>query len=150
MQIEDKIKAEKEKKKYLEKYTLNRARIRGLLMDLEFWESYASSTSQSLKPIMVSTSGSTGKMEQGAVNAVAVIEQITRSIAECEKERKEVYETIGMVHSPRYRTVLEMIFIDGMSIAQVAGEFGKSYQGMNNIYHKAMEQITIEGVRYDV
>lgn len=145
MQITQEMKQiEYNKREYLERYTLNKARMKALESDLEFWENYAENTAVKLKPIMVSSSGETScRMEQGAVNAVEIRDKIKKELQQCARERTKVVDTISCVAVPHYRVVLEMIYLSGMSIDQLAGEFGKSYNGMLKVYHQAMSKVRL-------
>ena len=72
--------------------------------------------------------------------------EIEQEIAFAKEARKERAQAISAVQNPRYRAVLQMYYIGGMSFFKISCVLGKSERNIQDIHRKAIKQIEGENI----
>lgn len=128
------------KKAWLREYRLSMERARSLSEELRRWKDIAEKATQSFDP--VPTGGGVSDRVGNAAAMIADIErEIEQEIAFAKDARKERVRAINAVQNPRYRMVLRMYYIAGMSFYKISCVLGKSERNIQDIHRKAVEQI---------
>ena len=131
---------QEQKKAWLREYRLSMQRVRSLAEELRRWQDIAEKATQSFDPVPAG-----GVASDRVGNAAAMIADIQREIEQeiafAKDSRKERVQAINTVQNPRYRMVLRMYYIAGMSFFKISCVLGKSERNIQGAIHrKAVEQ----------
>ena len=137
MKYEDKL-------KYLCQYQDVIRKIKGLEFEREKWHNIGLDIAQKYSD-MPPCGGSDSKVEKSAVGAQAIYETICEEEAAAKILREEIKKAIQTVKKARYRQVLEMRYINGMTVYRIADEYSKSEQNIRKILKNAVCEIEIGG-----
>ena len=134
----------KEKRDYLMHYQNLQNRIIGLAHEIEKWESIASKVNSAINGSGVSSGDNSSKVERGAVNVADIINSIQTEINSAKDVRDEILTTIRTkCRVMRYREVLEMYFINGMSVYSIAKVLKKEEKSVHKIINAALKELDI-------
>lgn len=133
-----------EKRDYLMHYQNLQNRIIGLTHEIEKWESIASKVNSAINGSGVSSGDNSSKVERGAVNVADIINSIQTEINSAKDVREEILTTIRTkCRVMRYREVLEMHFINGMSVYNIAKALKKEDKSVHKIINAALKELDI-------
>ena len=133
-----------EKRDYLMHYQNLQNRIIGLTHEIEKWESIASKVNSAINGSGVSSGDNSSKVERGAVNVADIINSIQTEINSAKDVREEILNTIRTkCRVMRYREVLEMHFINGMSVYSIAKVLKKEEKSVHKIINAALKELDI-------
>ena len=119
-------------------------RIIGLTHEIEKWESIASKVNSAINGSGVSYGDNSSKVERGAVNVADIINSIQTEINSAKYVRDEILNTIRTkCRVMRYREVLEMYFINGMSVYSIAKALKKEEKSVHKIINAALKELDI-------
>lgn len=131
-----------EKDRFLRQYRENAIRIRGLVQEAERWEQIAMSTAISGEPS--SGGGNTGgRVQAAATNAAAIVQDIQRDMDGIRAERKEVRRLVDGVQNRRQKMLLELRYINGLTVDQIANEIGKSHKWTRESLRRAVDALNM-------
>lgn len=132
----------KEKDLMLRQYRENAIRIRGLVQEAERWEQIAMSTAISGEPSGgVGNSG--GRVQTAATNAADIVQDIRRDMEGIRAERQEVRQVVDGVKNRRQKMLLELRYINGLSVEQIANEIGKSHKWTRESLRRAVDALNM-------
>lgn len=131
------------KKAWLAEYRESINRIKALLEELQRWKDIAERVNQSLNPAPPSGGGS-DKIGRAAVMIADLQRSIEAEIQEAEEKRTSRIKSIESIRNTRYRTVLRMYYISGMSFFKISCVLGKSERNIQDIHKKAIKQVQID------
>lgn len=131
-----------EKDRILRQYRENTVRIRGLAQEAERWEQIAMSTAISGEP---SSGGGNagGRVQAAATNAAAIVQDIRKDMDRVRAERQEVRRLVDGVQNRRQKMLLELRYINGLTVEQVANQIDKSVKWTRESLKKAVEELGI-------
>ena len=132
------------KKAWLSGYRESMNRIKALSEELQRWKDIAERVNQSLNPAPPSGGGS-DKIGRAAVMIADLQRSIEAEIQEAEEKRTARIKSIESIRNTRYRTVLRMYYISGMSFFKISCILGKSERNIQDIHKKAIRQVQIDG-----
>ena len=134
----------KEKRDYLMHYQSVQNRIIGLTHEIDKWESIASKVNSAINGSGVYSGDNSSKVERGAVNVADIIKSIQIEINGAKDVRDEILNTIRTkCRVMRYREVLEMYFINGMSVYSIAKALKKEEKSVHKIINAALKELDI-------
>ncbi len=132
------------KKAWLAEYRESMNKTRSLSEELQRWKDIAERVNQSLNPAPAGGGGS-DKIGRAAVMIADLQRSIEEEICIAERKRAERIKAIEAVRNTRYRTVLRMYYISGMSFFKISCILGKSERNIQDIHKKAIKQVKIDG-----
>ena len=134
----------KEKREYLMRYQNAQNRIIGLAHEIEKWQGIAEKVNSALNNSGVSSGDNSSKIERGAINVVDIITSIKIEINSAKDVRDEVLNTIRTkCGKMRYRELLEMRFVNGMSEREIAKINKKDVKSISKAITAAIKSIDI-------
>lgn len=114
-----------EKVGFLESYQLETLRIYGLAKEAQRWREIATCTASN-NDGMPGSGEISRKVQNSAVKAADLVAIINKEIAEAEAKRELVKKMIEEIQNQRHRLLMELHYINGLSIAEIAVKFDKS------------------------
>jgi DNA-directed RNA polymerase specialized sigma24 family protein len=114
-----------EKIDFLESYQLETLRIYGLAQEAKQWREIAMCTASNND----GTPGSgeiSRKVQNNAVKAADLVAIINKEIAEAEAKRELVKKMMEEIQNQRHRLLMELHYINGLSISEIAVKYDKS------------------------
>ena len=134
----------KEKREYLMRYQNAQNRIIGLTHEIEKWQGIAEKVNSALNNSGVSTGENSSKVERGAINVADIVTSIQIEINSAKDVRDEVLTTIRTkCGKMRYRELLEMRFVNGMSDYEIAKINKKDVKSISKAITAAIKSIDI-------
>lgn len=131
-----------EKDRMLRQYRENAIRLRGLVQEAERWEQIAMSTAISGEPS--SGGGNTGgRVQTAATNAADILRDIRQDMDGIRAERQKVRQLVDGVQNRRQKMLLELRYINGLTVDQIANEIGKSCKWTRESLHRAVDALNI-------
>ena len=128
-----------EKDKILRQYRDNAIRLRGLAQEAERWEQIAMSTAVSGEPS--SGGGNGGRVQAAATNAADILREIHQDMDGIRAERQAVRRMVDGVQSRRQKMLLELRYINGLTVDQIANEIGKSHKWTRESLRRAVDAL---------
>lgn len=132
-----------EKKRFLESYINSMRRIRGLQNELEEWITTATNITQKLKPVMVQNGFSSSKIENSAIKIAELEEEIDKEIELAMQKRDMVKETISKIRDIRRREIVEMRYVNCMSVRKISREIGKDGTNVYKMLQRSIKALDI-------
>ena len=131
-----------EKDQVLRQYRENAIRLRGLIQEAERWEQIAMSTAINGEP---SSGGgnSGGRVQTAATNAADIVQDIQRDMNGIRAERQEVRRLVDGVRNRRQKMLLELRYINGLTVDQIANEIGKSHKWTRESLRRAVDALNM-------
>lgn len=130
-----------EKDKILRQYRDNAIRLRGLAQEAERWEQIAMSTAVSGEPS--SGGGNGGRVQAAATNAADILREIHQDMDGIRAERQEVRQLVDGVQNRRQKMILELRYINGLTVDQIANEIGKSHKWTRESLRRAVDALNM-------
>lgn len=132
----------KEKDLMLRQYREDAIRLRGLVQEAERWEQIAMSTAINGEPS--SGGGNTGgRVQTAATNAADIVQDIRRDMDGIRAERQEVRQLVNGVQNRRQKMLLELRYINGLTVDQIANEIGKSHKWTRESLRRAVDALNM-------
>ncbi|HIT67408.1 MAG TPA: DUF1492 domain-containing protein [Candidatus Merdisoma merdipullorum] len=132
----------KEKDLMLRQYREDVIRLRGLVQEAERWEQIAMSTAISSE--YSSGGGNTGgRVQTAATNAADIVQDIRRDMDGIRAERQEVRRLVEGVQNRRQKMLLELRYINGLTVDQIANEIGKSHKWTRESLWRAVNALNM-------
>ena len=133
------------KKSWLRRYKKNREQIQRLRDKVEFFEERIGSTPSANYSGM--PKGSVHKTQVDLVDDKLELEERIKSLEQSGKEiRREILNVIDELNDVRYADVLEGLFIDLLSVYELAEYMGYSERHILTLYKTALEFVVIPSV----
>lgn len=130
-----------EKDRVLRQYRENAIRLRGLVQEAERWEQIAMSTAISGEPSSGGANG--GRVQTAATNAADIVQDIRRDMDGIRAERQEVRKLVDGVQNRRQKMILELRYINGLTVDQIANEIGKSHKWTRESLRRAVDALNM-------
>ena len=129
-----------EKDKILRQYRDNAIRLRGLAQEAERWEQIAMSTAISGEP---SSGGGNagGRVQTAATNAADIVQDIRQDMDGIRAERENLRQLVDGVKNRRQKMLLELRYINGLTVDQIANEIGKSHKWTRESLRRAVDAL---------
>lgn len=124
----------------LESYREHTMRLYGLAQEAEQWRQIAESTSAN-NDGMPKGSETGKKVQNAAIKAADIVAIINKEIEEAKTKREAVKELIKTSPNPRYRLLLEMHYINGLSVADISRQNDKGEKWIREMLKKAVNSI---------
>lgn len=132
----------KAKKEYLAQYQSTQKLIKGLIREMEQWQTMAENASAAISGGGGGKSN-TSRVETGAINVMDIISQIQDDIDKLAPIRPEIKAKIESCKSYRHREILTYRYINGMSINAIARQEKKEPKTIVNLINAAVKKIEI-------
>lgn len=132
----------KAKKEYLAQYQSTQKQIKGLIREMEQWQTIAENASTAISGGGGGKSN-TSRVETGAINVMDIIRQIQDDIDKLAPIRPEIKAKIESCKSYRHREILTYRYINGMSINAIARQEKKEPKTIVNLINAAVKKIEI-------
>lgn len=132
----------KEKDAYLKRYTEDSQRLYGLSQEIKKWRQIGASMAPSGAPAS-GQSGSGGKIQTSAVNVADLVMEIEQDIAGVVKEREEIKQAIKTAQNRREGLILNLRYINGLSVFDIANQIGKSEKWTREMLKKAVNSLNL-------
>lgn len=133
----------KEKQMILSSYCYHTRKIRSLQEELERWQSIGTNITQKITPIICHTNDNTSKVERCAIKCAEIEEQILNELMVAEDSRRYILDAIESVQDMRRKEVLEMRFISGISVHQIAIRLDKSEDNIYKLLRTSIKRIEL-------
>ena len=132
----------KEKDLMLRQYREDVIRLRGLVQEAERWEQIAMSTAISSEP---SSGGGNvgGRVQTAATNVADIVQDIRQDMDGIRAERWEIRQIVAGIQNRRQRMLLELRYINGLTVDQIANEIGKSHKWTRESLRRAVDALEI-------
>lgn len=130
-----------EKDRLLRQYRENAIRLRGLAQEAERWEQIAMSTAVSGEPS--SGTGTGGRVQTAATKAADIVQDIRNEMQGIRSERRELRKIVNRSGSRRQKMLLELRYINGLTVEQVANEIGKTTKWTRESLRRAVDALEI-------
>lgn len=133
----------KQKRVYLKSYQNIQNRIVGLTHELEKWKTLGEKVNNAMGTGGGSGKPSNSKVEKSAVNTTDILKKIQFEINAAENERQNVLDAISKGKKLRQREILQMHFVNGMSVSKIARRLGKEEKTVSNAITNALRDLDI-------
>lgn len=110
------------------------------LAEQRLWYARATNTTQNLSGDRVQSSGSKQKMSDAMNNYIDIGRQIDRYIDELADKRAEIIKTIEQLSEAEY-DVLHKVYVQYLTLDEVADKRGKSRSWVNSIHGIALKKV---------
>lgn len=132
----------KAKKEYLAQYQSTQKLIKGLIREMEQWQTMAENASAAISGGGGGKSN-TSRVETGAINVMDIINQIQADIDKLAPIRPEIKAKIESCKSYRHREILTYRYINGMTINAIARQEKKEPKTIVNLINAAVKKIEL-------
>lgn len=129
-----------EKVAFLESYQLEALRIYGLAQEAQQWREIATSTGSNNSG-MPSAGNISQKVQNNAVRAADLVAIINNEIAAAEAKRELVKNILETVQSQRHRLLMELHYLNGLSIPEIAVKYDKSEKWIRESIKNAVNSL---------
>lgn len=128
---------------FLKRYQELQKEIIGYTYELEKWGSIGTAINQKYQEGFGSSGENHSKPELSGVNLGDLTAQIQADIDRCKEERDNIKKAVEKVRKKRYRDVLRLKFINGMSHREIAELIEKNERSVYRVIKKAVEYLEI-------
>ena len=133
-----------EKREYLEQYQTAQRRIVGLTHELEKWQTIGTKVNNAIGGGGSGSNVKSSKVEMAAVNVGDILKKIQVEINTAAEIRDTVLDVINQRSKRlRYREILKMYFVNGMSVPELAKELKKGNRTITNAIAVAIKELDI-------
>lgn|SRR5574344_319193 len=132
----------KVKREYLERYGYIKAEMKPLMEEYTKWSNMRDRITQ-LSDGMPHVQSNGSKPENVALEIQTILEQLSDCVKADSDALNSISATISHVFPYRYRNILTMRYISGMSVNQIAQSIGKDREKMYVIIDNAVKAINI-------
>lgn len=133
----------KEKRIYLGQYQRIQNRIFGLTNELEKWKAIGEKVNNAMGIGGGSKQANNSKVEKSAVNTMEILKAIQAEVDEAEESRQRIIDTINNAPKLRHREILNMHFVNGMSVEKIARRLKKEEKTVSNAITNALRELNI-------
>lgn len=134
----------KEKRAYLSSYKHTQNRIYALIHEIEKWKGIGERVNSAMSATGPGSGGNSSKVEQSAVNISDILHDIQTEINTAKQQRQDIINVLNTKSGKkRYRELLTMHFINGMSIYQIAKQLKKEEKTVANAITTALKELDI-------
>lgn len=133
----------REKKIFLESYQVSQRKIKGLQREIEQWETIATGITQKLSATATHTNGTTSKIENCAVKISEIERNIANELNIAKINREQVKTAIDNVKDVRKREILELKYINGLSVHRIAIDYDKADDNIYKMLRTAIKTMDI-------
>lgn len=134
----------KEKREYLREYQRVQSRIIGLTYEIEKWQSIGEKVNSAMSGAGAVGGNNSSKVENSAVNTTDILKVIQLEINSAKQQRDAILNTIrNKCKRMRHREILEMHFINGMSVSKIAKTLKKEEKTVANAITVALKELDI-------
>ena len=131
------------KKLYLNQYQEAQRKIAGLTAEMEKWGCLATKVNQAYNLGGSGGGNGSSKAETGAVNITALLAQIQAEIITAENVRGMVVKACEKATKRRYKALLQMRFVNGLSPAKIAEACDKDERSIRRSINHAIDELDI-------
>lgn len=121
---------------YLEQIQKIDKMIENKMIEKEQWESIATGTAGQVSGERVQTSVNRSKMSDAVIKAIGIEKDIERLT----KKRRQIMDVIERLPAAEYDLV-HKVYVQGLSVFEVAEEYGKSYQWGTKVHRSALRNV---------
>lgn len=121
---------------YLEQIQKIDKMIENKMIEKEQWESIATGTAGQVYGERVQTSVNRSKMSDAVIKAIGIEKDIERLT----KKRRQIMDVIERLPAAEYDLV-HKVYVQGLSVFEVAEEYGKSYQWGTKVHRSALRNV---------
>ena len=121
---------------YLEQVQKIDKMIENKMIEKEQWETIATGTAGQAAVERVQTSVNRSKMSDAVIKAIGIEKDIERLT----KKRRQIMEVIESLPADEYDLV-HKVYVQGLSVFEVAEEYGKSYQWGTKVHRSALMNV---------
>ena len=121
---------------YLEQVQKIDKMIENKMIEKEQWETIATGTAGQAAGERVQTSVNRSKMSDAVIKAIGIEKDIERLT----KKRRQIMDVIERLPAAEYDLV-HKVYVQGLSVFEVAEEYGKSYQWGTKVHRSALMNV---------
>jgi hypothetical protein len=115
--------------------------IKNKLIEKQQWRDLALGITANMEGERVQSSGSQQKMADAIVKCIDMEAEIDRLVDKFIDKKKEVVQVIEQVESPIEYDVLHKIYIQYMTLQEVADHYGKEYGWATTTHGRALKSV---------
>lgn len=127
-------------KTYLQQIIKLEHLIENKMLDIARWKDIALSTTAPINEIRVQTSKNQQQMTAAVTNYIDMESEIKNDMQKLMHKRQEIINTIEKLKPAEY-DVLYKIYVQGLTLAEVAAAFDRSYRWAVGIHHRGLNHI---------
>ena len=131
------------KKIFFQHYQDAQKRIYALTEEMEKWGCIATKVNQAYDITGCGNGKGSSKAETGAVNIASILAKINAEIKDAETVRQSVKEAVKKVQKKRYRELLEMRYINGLTPHEISDLYEKDERSIRRTINHAIETLDI-------
>ena len=131
------------KKIFLQQYQDAQKRIYALTEEMEKWVCLAAKANQAYDITGRGNVKGSSKTEIGAINISPILAKINAEIKDAETVRQSVKEAVKKVQKKRYRELLEMRYINGLTPHEISDLYEKDERSIRRTINHAIETLDI-------
>ena len=131
------------KKMYLNQYQEAQRKIAGLTAEMEKWGCIATKVNQAYDITGSGKVKGSSKTEMGAINISSILAKINAEIKDAETVRQSVKEAVKKVQKKRYRELLEMRYINGLTPHEISDLYEKDERSIRRSINHAIDELDI-------
>lgn len=132
-----------EKRTYLGEYQALQKHIAGLTHELEKWNTLGCKVNNAMGNGGSGSNVKSSKVEVSAVNVVDIIKDIQKDIDDALEKRENIKKAICTSKKLRHREILQLHFVNGMSVSAIASEYKKEDKTIANSITAALKELEI-------
>ncbi len=132
-----------QKRKILNEYKSINHEIWRLELELEGWETIATSITQKISPVTVSNNDISSRVEKCAIMCAEIRQEIDRLKKLSEANKYLVTEAIEGIKDSRKREIMSLRFIEGVGVHKIAVLYGKEDQSIHRIIQRTIKKLKL-------
>ena len=132
-----------EKRRYLDRYSYSVRRVKNLNRELEEWQTIATNITQKITPVTVKNKDNESKIERCAIRIAEIENDILNEISAAEEYREQISTAVDSIKDTRRRELIEMRYITGLSVNNIAGIIGKDEDNIYKMIRKTIKSMEI-------
>ena len=131
------------KKIFLQQYQDAQKRIYALTEEMEKWGCIATKVNQEYDITGSGNVKGSSKTEMGAINISSILAKINAEIKDAEIVRQSVKDAVKKVQKKRYRELLEMRYINGLTPHEISDLYEKDERSIRRSINHAIDELDI-------
>ena len=131
------------KKIFLQQYQDAQKRIYALTEEMEKWGCIATKVNQAYDITGFGNGKGSSKTEMGAINISSILAKINAEIKDAEIVRQSVKDAVKKVQKKRYRELLEMRYINGLTPHEISDLYEKDERSIRRSINHAIDELDI-------
>ena len=132
-----------QKRKILNEYKSINHEIWRLELELEGWETIATSITQKISPVTISNNDISSRVEKCAIMCAEIRQEIERLKKLSEANKYLVTEAIEGIKDSRKREIMSLRFIEGVGVQKIAVLYGKEDQSIHRIIQRTIKKLKL-------